>query len=416
MTKRLPVLEKNRLQHFVQEYFERKEIFLDLVEKFGSPIYVVDPEVIRQKAHAFRQAFSSRLPNTRFYYAVKSNNMPYLSKIILDQGFGLDISSGMELAMALSIEAEDIIFSGPGKTVDELSLALSWGDKVTLLLDSPGELSRLSSLARERELPLSVGIRLNSNPDGLWRKFGVMPDALNGMLKTIQSHPFLTFKGFQFHSSWNLTPERQVDFIALLGTIIENISPAFRQDCEFIDIGGGYWPPQGEWLVTPDDPLCHRWDPGATIDIFADAIASAIETHITPRVNASICFEPGRWICNDAVHLIMQVVDKKEDRLVITDAGTNTVGWERFETDYFPVLNLTRPALEEFPCHVLGSLCTPHDVWGYACFGQGIEEEDILMIPTQGAYTYSLKQSFIKPLPKVVSLENGGILIPETLW
>jgi diaminopimelate decarboxylase len=58
--------------------------------------------------------------------------------------------------------------------------------------------------------------------------------------------------------------------------------------------------------------------------------------------------------------------------LVITDAGTNTIGWERFETDYFPVLNLTRPDLTERPCHVLGALCTPHGVWGYSYFGQDI--------------------------------------------
>ncbi len=70
----------------------------------------------------------------------------------------------------------------------------------------------------------------------------------------------------------------------------------------------------------------------------------------------------------------------------------------------FPVLNLTRPALIETPCYVLGSLCTPHDVWGYSYWGTGIEEGDVLMIPTQGAYTYSLRQHFIKPVPKVASL------------
>ena len=102
------------------------------------------------------------------------------------------------------------------------------------------------------------------------------------------------------------------------------------------------------------------------------------------------------------MHIIIQVIDKKAPDLVITDAGTNAVGWERFETDYFPVINLTRSGTKEKPCHVLGSLCTPHDVWGYAYFGQEIREKDILMIPTQGAYTFSLRQEFIKPLPRVV--------------
>jgi diaminopimelate decarboxylase len=72
------------------------------------------------------------------------------------------------------------------------------------------------------------------------------------------------------------------------------------------------------------------------------------------------------------------------------------------ETDYFPEINLSRPDLTEHPCYVLGSLCTPHDVWGYGYFGSDIQPGDILLIPTQGAYTYSLRQNFIKPLPKTI--------------
>jgi diaminopimelate decarboxylase len=53
---------------------------------------------------------------------------------------------------------------------------------------------------------------------------------------------------------------------------------------------------------------------------------------------------------------------------------------------------------------VLGSLCTPHDVWGYGYFGEDIQIGDVLLIPCQGAYTYSLRQHFIKPIPKVVPI------------
>ena len=90
--------------------------------------------------------------------------------------------------------------------------------------------------------------------------------------------------------------------------------------------------------------------------------------------------------------------------MVITDAGTNAIGWERFEIDYCPILNLTRPSLQERECNILGSLCTPHDIWGYSYWGKDIQEGDILMIPEQGAYTYSLRQHFIKPLPQVITL------------
>ena len=100
-------------------------------------------------------------------------------------------------------------------------------------------------------------------------------------------------------------------------------------------------------------------------------------------------------------------MQRKSSEVVITDGGTNAIGWERFETDYFPVINLSRPDVRERECLVAGSLCTPHDLWGYSYFGEDIQRGDILLIPNQGAYTYSLRQEFIKPLPTFATL---GIL------
>ena len=117
-------------------------------------------------------------------------------------------------------------------------------------------------------------------------------------------------------------------------------------------------------------PRDHYYQQATPIAVFAEEIGLAVKAHIFPYLRCRICCEPGRWLCNDAMHLLMSVVDKKAPDLVITDAGTNAVGWERFESDYFPVLNLTRPALTETPCYVLGSLCTPHDVWGYSYLGR----------------------------------------------
>ena len=140
------------------------------------------------------------------------------------------------------------------------------------------------------------------------------------------------------------------------------------------------------------------------IERFAERLGPLIDRRLRTLAPCRIGFEPGRWLIHDAMHILVSVADRKAADLVVTDAGTNAVGWERYETDYFPVLNLTRPALVERPCHILGSLCTPHDVWGYAYWGEAIAPGDILLIPTQGAYPYSLRQSFIKPLPEMVVL------------
>ena len=92
--------------------------------------------------------------------------------------------------------------------------------------------------------------------------------------------------------------------------------------------------------------------------------------------------------------------------MVITDGGTNLLGWERPLSEFIPLINLTRPSLKERRVRVFGSLCTPHDIWGYSVFGEDIRVNDILVVPDQGAYTYSLIQSFIKPKARVIEY-NG---------
>ncbi|MDH3328057.1 MAG: decarboxylase, partial [Desulfobulbaceae bacterium] len=315
--------------------------------------------------------------------------------------------------------ARDIIFSGPGKTAAELCLAVDNADRVTILIDSFGEMERLDKIASSRNRTVRVGVRLTTNPNGLWRKFGILPEQLSFFCEKISRSTSLLFQGLQFHTSWNLTPSAQVDFIRLLGKVLRNLPSSALAQIKFIDIGGGYWPPQGEWLqaagtatgklkkdlgLEAGPSSDHFRVPAKSINFFAEELGRAVGEHIHSVVPCRICFEPGRWLCNDAMHLLISVVDKKCDDLVITDAGTNAVGWERFETDYFPVLNLSRPALKEKPCNILGALCTPHDVWGYNYWGEDIGVGDILMIPTQGAYTYSLRQNFIKPLPQVVTI------------
>ncbi|MCY2925609.1 MAG: decarboxylase, partial [Planctomycetota bacterium] len=385
---------------FVAQYFARREEFLAVAAKHGSPLYVLEPAVLRERANRFRAAFGRVFPGLGVYYAVKSNNCPEVARTFLAAGLGLDVSSGVELSMALSLGAKDIVFSGPGK-VD-------------------AELDRLQRRASAAGVTVRAGVRLTTDPRGLWRKFGIVLDRLADFFTAAAACPNISLEGLQAHSSWNLDPGRQIAFLAALGKTLAGVPAADRAKIHFVDIGGGYWPEEGEWaldaatpagqverLLNPEGPHAPAgpFRTAATpIDEFADQIASAVATHLAPHVRCRICMEPGRWLVHRGMHLLMTVVDRKDGALVITDAGTNAVGWERFEFDYFPVLNLTRPGPVETPCHVLGCLCTPHDVWGYAYYGSDIQPGDVLLIPTQGAYTFSLRQEFIKPLPRLVTM------------
>lgn len=420
-----PPMDRRMLSEFVAGFVTQRNRYLDLARKHGSPLYIIDEHVLHDRARRFMSAFRDRLQDVRFFYAMKSNNHPAISASLIGRGMGLDVSSGEELKQAISLNAREIIFSGPGKTPEELALAAHHAQRVTVLIDSFGELDRLEQAAATAGVRMRAGVRLTVDEHGLWRKFGIPPARLAEFIERAREKKHISFRGLQFHSSWNLHPDNQESFIARLGKHIADLPGEFSSMIRFIDIGGGYWPPQGEWLQaagtaeptlrqeahsdTGDSPK-HYCLPATPIDEFARRLAAALRDHIFPHVACTLFLEPGRWICNDAMHILLTVVDKKADDLVITDGGGNAIGWERFETDYFPVINLTRPGAVEHPCLILGSLCTPHDVWGYGYFGEALEPGDVLLIPTQGAYTYSLRQHFIKPLPavSVLSVADGG--------
>jgi diaminopimelate decarboxylase len=402
------------LNRYVESFLSRKEIYLRAARDNGTPLYIFEPEVLRRRAVRFSDAFAAVVPEVRAFYAVKSNNHPEVARTLAAAGLDLDVSSGEELKLALAAGAAEIVFSGPGKTEAELSLAAGHRDQVTVLLDSFGELERLDRIAGGNS-PVRCGVRLTTDERALWAKFGIPFSALPDFFRAAENFPNVRLRGCQFHTSWNLGPENHLACLKKLGRVLEGLEERFREEIEFVDIGGGFWPEEGEWLHRPDggqvnpdnrvrDPLEHFYRPAVSIGAFAKPIGAAFRSEILTRTGARLCLEPGRWICHPALQIILKVEDKKSADLVITDGGTNAVGWERYEFDYFPVINLTRPGLIEFPCRVLGSLCTPHDVWGYSCHGQDILPGDLLLVPNQGAYTYSLRQEFIKPLPRVVFL------------
>jgi len=417
--RKTPLLNPDELRSFVESFQKRRKIFLTALHRHGSPLYFIEEQVLLDRAKQFTDAFRAELPDIRLYYAVKSNNHPAIARTFINAGLALDVSSGRELQLALDGGAREIAFSGPGKTMAELSLAVGNPDRVTVLIDSFGELERLDSIAVKANVSIRAGVRLTTSNRSLWAKFGIPLDRLTEFWASAARTRKVSLQGLQFHTSWNLDPNQHVTFIHRLSETLRKLDRTVLAEIEFIDIGGGFWPEEGEWLHRPDgsavnpdsEPygdLKHFRKPAVAIEEFAEKIGWAIRSEILPLADCRIHAEPGRWLCHDGMHLLLRVVDKKMPTMVITDAGTNTIGWERFETDYFPVINLSRPGLSETRCLILGSLCTPHDVWGYSYHGEAINPEDFLLIPHQGAYTYSLRQEFIKPLPKAVLLNVSG--------
>ncbi|HEY4119897.1 MAG TPA: alanine racemase [Byssovorax sp.] len=397
------------LSHVAAEILAKRDALLASAAR-GTPAYAFDRAAFGAALDAFERAFSRELPGHRAFYAVKSNHHPLVVEEAARRGFGLDVSSGRELEQALALDGAPILFSGPAKAPAELERAVLHADRVTVHLDSFRELERLGDATTKLGRAITAGVRVSTERDGAWSKFGVPLDDLARFVRAARAHPLVDLRGVQFHSSWHrdATPfARALEDLARV--IARDLTGEELARLAFVDVGGGYRPHALEGEFTADESAgagrSYRMKPSIPIDAYARALGDAFRAHLAPLVSARAYTEPGRVVSTHAMHLLLRVVDKKADDLVIVDGGVNMVGWEKYLHVACPVVNLTRPSLAEIPVRIGGSLCDCEDVWGFHCFAERIEEGDVLVVPMQGAYGWCVAQSFIRDVPEVRELD-----------
>ncbi len=417
------VAPETDLHHIARDVLARREEVLACLQDQPTPCYVFDPVGFANALAEFRQTFDRQLPRHHSFFAVKSNPHPRVLEAAVRHGFGLDVSSGRELSQALSFPDCPIVFSGPAKSQDDHERALAHSDRVTVHLDSFRELRNLAATAEQRRKPIRAGVRVSPQGHGAWSKFGIPLSDLPRFLRLAWESPWLQLEGVQFHLSWNRDPRPYVDSLSALAQVLTTLEPAERARLRFIDIGGGFRPhrtegyfpsdhPQGSLLATAADhfdEVCEFTAPhfvkdSVPLSAYAEAIGEAVRQRIAPLGDFAIYTEPGRIVATFAMHIALRVVDRKSDDLVIVDGGIHMVGWERYLQIYHPVVNLTHPAERELAVRIGGSLCDCEDVFGRTCYASQIDEGDILLIPYQGAYSYTSAQNFIRDIPPVISL------------
>lgn len=400
-----------------------------LAARHPTPLYVYDPDEAARNLERFRCAFADAGIGVLPYYAIKSNPYPGLLRTVADAGHGLDASSPRELRLALRAGARKIVLTGPAKDEEAFELALRHRKRVIVHLESRRELLALARLAAARGVEARCCLRLATRHQRRWNKFGIPLEQLGQCLRAARRHPLLRLVGFHFHSGTLSRPDPVVKTLGELGRALrETLTPAQRSRLELVDVGGGVVPEAFEGIYPWNRAQSMRFDRSARVlgRILADEIqphyeaaevtpveeygakvAGAFRRHIAPLCpSAALAAEPGKFISHSVMHMLLRVAEIKGPQTVIVDGGTNMIGWEKYEYfDYAPIFNLTRFApRRERPTLVYGSLCTPHDLWGYYLRGPAPQVGDLLCLPFQGAYTFTLAQSFIRPIPEVVTL------------
>lgn len=416
--------EPGNFDHVVRQVLDSREDLLALASRHQTPAYVFDVKSFDGVLREFTDSFAANVPRHRPFYAVKANHHPWVVRQAVAAGFGLDVSSRRELVQALRTGAKRILFSGPAKSREDLQLAADHADRVTVNVDSFGELNLLGDVAKSLDRSISIGVRIHTGEQGAWSKFGIPLIRLAEFWRLAEDIAGIDPIGIQSHLSWTSGGPPHCPVIAALAECLKReFSSEQRSKLRFYDFGGGYRPyriegrypgetPQGEILQLAAqhyDRSCefgarYYFDNSVPMAEHAEQIGAAIKEHLVPLLpdDCEYFSEPGRVVASRAMHLLLRVVDRKSDDLAIVDGGIHMIGWERYLHTYAPIENLSRPSLAEKPIRICGSLCDPEDMFGFYVHGESVEPGDVLLVPNQGAYSFSTAQNFIRDVPPVI--------------
>ncbi|MCM2325617.1 MAG: hypothetical protein NDI94_04085, partial [Candidatus Woesearchaeota archaeon] len=417
--------EADKPSHF-HKYIESvpREKFLESVERFGTPQYILHEDRLRERGIFFIETFRKYIPNMKFYYAMKCNDLPYISKTLKDVGFNADAAGMFEMKLALKLGFKDIIFTSPGKDEPEFETVMKNNNRIILNIDNLDELSNLVAYMKSQRYARKIMVSFRVNPDSAitrtWSKYGMDFSQLKTAISRVKKIKNLKFIGLHFHSSWNKTPERYLKKIALLGKFFDENKDVRK--IKFLDIGGGYFPEDtailtkftfkgelvrllGEYHEREGEVPQLYFDEKkfsvrkvVVLEEFAREISQQLNKHIFPHNKKLTIFtEPGRFLVTHSTSILLKVIALKNNS-VIVDGGVNMVGDYRFEeVSFAPIVNLTRPSFKLRRKTIYGPLCDPSDLWGYSYYGDGIKKGDVLCVLHQGAYTFSVSWRFIKP-------------------
>lgn len=403
-----PNASNENLLPIVEKILSKRNSFLYLVYKHKTPFYVYDQKGVDESIQHFVKAFSIQIPSFQAYYAMKLNHHPFIVRRVIEKGMGLDVASKRELSIALEAGATKIAYFSPGKSEDDLKYALKYANTVRIHIDSFSELRTLGKITNKMKRSVEAGVRINIPSRDLWSKYGIPLKSLKKFWEEANNYSFIKLNGIHFHRSRNRTVHFYTNTIRELAKYLNNHFPSNeRKGIRYIDFGGGFEPYNSEGFVISKRL---KW-PGykvitpPTIEEYAQAIGNSIKKHLDPIVKVTYLSEPGRYICNNAMHIVLSIADVKDKKNCILNGGTNMVGWQRFESEYFSLVNITHPSKKELRCRMWGNLCTTWDIWGYYCYASKLLEKDVIVVPYQGALTYSLAQSFINDIPPVYTLK-----------
>ncbi|MGM0422013.1 MAG: diaminopimelate decarboxylase [Pseudomonadota bacterium] len=362
----------------------------------GTPGYVYSVDRILENYHSLNDALEQALPDHKktMCYAVKANSHIAVLNLLARQGCGADIVSGGELFRCLKagIRPQDIVFSGVGKTDDEIEFALK-SNILQINAESLTEVARISEIAQKLNKPAPIGLRINPDVIGGDHdkistgrkddKFGI--DYAHGLdgYKYAATLPGIDLTGISVHIGSQITS--QTPFNEAYSKIASFIDTLNNHDIHLknIDLGGGMG-----ITYTNEQPL----DPAG----YARTVHETVG-----RFDARLIFEPGRALTGDAGVLLARVQYVKTSpsgrNFVILDTGMSEMMRPALYGSKHPVLPCIRDSAAnktEGIYDIVGPICESSDVFDRDLTGPLPQPGEIVAIMVSGAYGMSMASNY----------------------
>jgi diaminopimelate decarboxylase len=389
---------------------------VELAERFGTPLYVVDELRARENYQRFYRAFAERWPSVLVCYALKANSNLAICKILQSEGAGAEVSSGNELRNALKVGVlgDRIVFNGNHKSPPELEQAIT--NNVLINVDSFQELDAIKSIASRVGKKARIGFRVN--PDvktpthpytatGLREsKFGF--DVASGQAleayKLASRMKNVEVVGIHAHIGSQILDAAPFEEEAekIMALVVE-IKKKFNIYLQFVDFGGG--------LGIPYRPEDQELLPEQVAERVVAVVKQVVEEEDITK--PTLVFEPGRYIIADAGVLLTRVGYTKTRpgmlNWIAVDAGMNALIRPALYGAYHHIelANKIREKNEKL-VNVAGPLCESGDFLGKERKLPVAEPGDLAVIFDVGAYGLAMSsQHTAQPRPAMVLVNRG---------
>lgn len=395
---------------------------VQLAAEYGTPLFLFDEKDIRDRSREFAKAYLAENEHGTVYYAAKAFLSVAIAKWVVEEGLGIDVASGGELAIAIraGIPGEKLLMHGNNKSESEIRTALAYGVG-RIVIDSFDEVVRVAAIAADLNVVAKVLVRATVGVEAHThefiatahedQKFGlsVQEGDLEEAVRRIAKLPSLRFMGLHSHIGSQIFDSAGFEIAATrVVAVAYSIYDTQGIECEEFNLGGG----MGIAYLPEDDPLSVQ----AMAKQIREIVVRECENVGIPL--PALCFEPGRAIVGRAGITLYEVgtvkrvkLDHGERTYISVDGGmSDNIRTSLYGAQYSVALVSRGSTADQILSRVVGKHCESGDiVVRDAWLPADITPGDLIAVAATGAYCRSMASNYNQiPRPPVVSVCGGG--------